>query len=407
MTNNEYNEINFKKNYKKIVDSFLEIKVSNKFYESSLKDIPIIHNYSDFCKIPLLTKKVFSENSKFFFEKVCNTNCERYTTSGTSGNPLKVIRTKSEDVIQNLVLNLYRTKNCKKIIGQKGLHFLFFYKDGFETNLFEVLKYNRNFNRFQYFIINDEVLKSSLEYINYYHPVWIVGSSSFILKLAQYQLEHKILDFQVDYIECNSEFLSTYSKEIIFDAFKVLPTCVYGSNEHNAIAYQCKYGNMHVIEENVFLEIMDNKSVIITSLINKKTGLLRYEQGDLAEWDLKKCNCGFMGPIIKLTGFRKNDYITYKDNTIDMWFFHGLVKKLQSKFSVIIDQYKVVQERNIINISLIVKNPTFFPYKREIIESIKSQFYKIFDDNLLVNVDFVDVLEVDKVVGKFRFFEKK
>lgn len=407
MDNLEYNKMLFNKSRDRIIENYKKIKNSNRFYDEFLRDVGEIKDYEDFYNLPILTKQTFVENAYIFHEKVMNKeNAECYSTSGTSGVPLRIIRDKEDDVQQNLILNFYRTRNCRKIIGKKGVHFVYFFKEDFEEN-YEVLYYNEHFERYCYFILNDTLLQQALSYIEDTRPSWITGSASFILKLAQYKLEHNVYSFQLDYIECNSEYLSDYARGIIFEAFNVMPTCVYGSNEHNAIAYECKNGKFHVLDQSVFVEIMKDRSVIITSLLNKQTGLLRYEQGDLADWEFTECNCGCSGPIIKLTGFRKNDCIVNGDVSVDMWFFHGIIQRYQRKYDVVIDQYRVVQEGKTIYISIIVKNPNEFPYKKELIDSVNIQFDKIFGGDLECIVTFIDTVEVDQKNGKFRYFIRK
>lgn len=400
------NEKLFNRNREQIIKSFYTIKDSNVFYLNCLKKYRNIDTYSDFCKIPILTKDILISNYPLFFDAVKDKKLEYYSTSGTSGKPLRVFRTVIDDMAQNSILNLYRIKHCPQINKKRGVHFLFMYREVMPNSLYEINKYSSFFERFEYFLINDFLLNEALMYINTYRPSWIVGSVSFIMKLAEYEVKHRILNHKIIYIECNSEYMFDYVIDVVKEAFGVIPTSIYGSNEHGIIAFQCKEGNMHVVEENVFVEIVKNNNVIITSLINKRTGLLRYDQGDIAKWSNKSCSCNLNGPIIELTRFRKNDFITYGDTSIDMWFFHGLVKTLQARFNVEIKQYKVIQENRNIDIQLIITNGEYFLQKKELCSLIEQEFNKIFNDELIVHVYFVNEIQINSKSGKFKYFEK-
>lgn len=400
------NEKLFNKNKENIINSFYTLKRSNDFYLDYLKEYDNIVNYSDFSKIPILTKDMLMRNYSSFFNAVKDKRLECYSTSGTSGKPLKIYRTVIDDMAQNSILNFYRMKHYPQIVSNRGIHFLFIYRDTIPNSLYEVNNYNNRFERFQYFVINDFLLNAALLYIDKYKPSWIVGSVSFVLKLAEYEIKHRLLNHKIEYIECNSEYLYDYVVTVVEEAFMVKPTSIYGSNEHGVIAFQCEKGNMHIVEENVFVEINEKNNVIITSLINKRTGLLRYEQGDIAKWSNKSCSCSLNGPVIELTGFRKNDFITYGDTSIDMWFFHGLVKKLQILFNIEIKQYKVIQENRNINIQLIVTNSEYFSQKKEMCLMIEQEFKKIFRNELVIHIYFVDQILNNSKTGKFKYFEK-
>jgi len=399
------NELLFIKNIERIKKSFHTLKKSNDFYRDFLDECNDIDNYNKFSEIPILTKENFRNNYSLFYESVKDKKLEYYSTSGTNGKPLKVFRTIVDDVLQNAILNTYRMKRCPQIVKKKGVHFLFLYNEDLSNNFYEIGKYNNIFERFHYFTINNFVINEALIYINKSKPLWIVGSVSFILKLAEYEIEHRIIKHKLDYIECNSEYMHKHAVDTIREAFGVEPTSIYGSNEHGIIAYQCKNGNMHVVEENVFVEIIEN-NVIITSLANRETGLIRYAQGDLAEWSTETCLCELNGPIIELTGFRKNDFIICDDISIDMWFFHGFVKKMQKIFNIEIEQYKVVQDNKNINILLKVRDIEKFIGKKELQSLIKREFDMISNNNFEINVDFVKRIDEDNKTGKFKYFER-
>lgn len=65
----------------------------------------------------------------------------------------------------------------------------------------------------------------------------------------------------------------------------------YGAGETGIIAFECEKRNLHVTQENVFLEIVDGE-VIVTPLINIAMPLLRYRLNDVASLKQGTCECG-------------------------------------------------------------------------------------------------------------------
>ena len=74
---------------------------------------------------------------------------------------------------------------------------------------------------------------------------------------------------------------------------------MYGSEEINGIAYECPKHHMHVLEDNVFIEVKTNKGIfrhgegeaIITNLNNFGMPLIRYNQGDVIVLDNNDIQC--------------------------------------------------------------------------------------------------------------------
>jgi phenylacetate-CoA ligase len=90
---------------------------------------------------------------------------------------------------------------------------------------------------------------------------------------------------------------------------------IYTCEEAGYLALQCPVsGDYHVQSENIILEIVDEQGapcpsgqigqVLITSLHNFATPLIRYEVGDLAEFG-EPCACGRGLPVIRRIHGRK------------------------------------------------------------------------------------------------------
>jgi phenylacetate-CoA ligase len=77
---------------------------------------------------------------------------------------------------------------------------------------------------------------------------------------------------------------------------------MYGSHELSLIALECEEGSLHVSEECVLVELLDEDGrrvppgergeVVVTLLHNTEMPLLRYRLGDMASWASGPCRCG-------------------------------------------------------------------------------------------------------------------
>ena len=83
---------------------------------------------------------------------------------------------------------------------------------------------------------------------------------------------------ELKYIEFSGELLTDEVREMTKTIFNCNIANQYGANEVNSIAYECPYGNLHVMKSNVYVEIADEYDnaikdecegrVLLTSLTN-------------------------------------------------------------------------------------------------------------------------------------------
>ena len=83
---------------------------------------------------------------------------------------------------------------------------------------------------------------------------------------------------------------------------------MYGSEEMNGIAYECPEHHMHILEDNVCLEIFNGSDsvpssrgeAVITNLNNHSMPLIRYSQGDEIAIGEKEDVCPYAGSSLVL-----------------------------------------------------------------------------------------------------------
>jgi len=165
-----------------------------------------------------------------------------------------------------------------------------------------------------------------VEQLNEFKPHYVHSYPTFLEALAYEKLAGR-LNIDVDFMSSGSEPFSDRARDIIKKAFKDVEVVeTYGTTEAVVLANQCKHGKMHINEDYVVIEAVDDdnkpvpdgvasKKVLITNLINKLQPLIRYELRDSVIIDHNyKCECGSPFATIEIQG-RSDDtfYLMTKD----------------------------------------------------------------------------------------------
>lgn len=151
-----------------------------------------------------------------------------------------------------------------------------------------------------------------------------------------------------------SEVLGEPQRRMIMKAFGVPVQNEYGCGEVGAIAYECEQGRLHVISDNLLVEVVDDAGlevavgetghVVVTDLNNRAMPLIRYRVGDLAVPGLP-CVCGRGYPTLERVWGREYDFVQdasgkrYHGEFI-MYAFEDLRDS-----GVPVQQFQVVQRR--------------------------------------------------------------
>lgn len=149
-----------------------------------------------------------------------------------------------------------------------------------------------------------------IEALLHYQPYYVMSYPSQLVALAEYCLDHHIEIPSIKEFRTTGESFSDSAIHLIKKTWpSVKITDVYSSIEIGNIAMQClEHRHYHVNAENTYFEIVDKNNqpcdvgepgkILITSLTNYATPLIRYEIGDYAEWG-EPCACGRGLPVLK------------------------------------------------------------------------------------------------------------
>lgn len=365
---------------------------------------PNIFSYNDINEIKKYEKEEIREN----WERcMVNKNEEEIFidyTSGSTGKPFKIARTKSERTIQQKYIWQYRDSLLNNAIVRRRVEF--------SRNMRYFLK-----NPDKYYLIEGNVLyikgvldkhiiHKQIEIINSFEPEWAIASASYLVQFVQLSGEKKITKFP-GFIENAGEFLYPNLKRYLEKYFQCPVVNHYGSREVWPIALECKFGNMHILEQNVFLEI-DNENdkgygeILLTSLQISSMPLLRYRIGDIGRIVKKKCGCGSNNCCLELIGARANDYaISATGKRVGASFFSTIfVDQILRKGYKGILNWRIVQKSLDKFIVYMVVGNDFDSVK---IENIITKYILQEFGAVSVVFEYIETLQMESN-GKMRYF---
>lgn len=257
-----------------------------------------------------------------------------------------------------------------------------------------------------------EIYKKMCEF----RPKWLILQPSIAVLLCQCIKKYSLVGLDsVEYVEFNGEILTDEVRKLTKETFKCSVANQYGANEFNSIAYECPYGNMHVMDSNVYVEVTDKegKNVIdesgdicITSLTNNAMPLIRYKIEDIGIISNKKCDCGSCSQIISLMSGRKNDYVLCEDGTeITSYVFVRAIDSVNMMLDGVIKQFNIIQyDINKFKVKFVVEDIT----DNDELEYLFKKF--VVEDRLIdasYDFEYYESLFPDNNTGKHKYFKRK
>lgn len=135
--------------------------------------------------------------------------------------------------------------------------------------------------------------------------------------------EREALRRSLRLVMTDSELLTEPVADQLEAGFGVPVLDEYSAFEVLTVASQCRHGSMHIDEDRVWLELVDEAgrpvpdgvtgSVVITHFRERAMPLVRYQLGDRAQLVPGACGCGRAYRRIRLVDGRVNDYLVLPD----------------------------------------------------------------------------------------------
>ncbi len=381
------------------------------YYHNLFKKLRIkpedINNLRDFSKLPILTKKTVRDN----FKALHSLNYKkrkyfRHITSGSTGKPLALD-------IEKTALGYYHAAQYRGFswygvspgdpgiklwgmpinIGQKAIEHL---KD---------LAFNRI--RFSAFNLSEEQLYNYYQKFQKFKPKYIYGYASALTHFAHFIKEKdlNISQYKPKVAFSTAEILYPHQKEFISSVFDCPVANEYGCAEFGLIAFECPKNHLHIISENIYLEIVNPDTrgvgkVIITGLRNQTMPLIRYQLNDLAKIDTSPSDCEITLPRIEIIAGRSNDMISTPEGKILHSEILAYINRGLEKKGCGLKEFKIIQKAIDFLLVLVVKNNQG---EERIKRLLTEQIRRNISSQMTVSFEFVKKIPLEES-GKVRYF---
>lgn len=191
---------------------------------------------------------------------------------------------------------------------------------------------------------------------------YLISFPSNLMALTRYIIDKDLCFPSIRELRTIGELLTDEMRVLLETSWGCKVTDIYSCEEAGYIAIQCPEAHSyHVQSENILLEIVDDDGepcpigvpgrVLVTTLHNYASPLIRYELGDIAEYG-EPCSCGRGLPVIKKILGRKRNRLTLPSGESRFPYLgeHGGIAKLTG---VKVKQFQCVQiDRKTIEIRL-------------------------------------------------------
>ena len=287
----------------------------SKFYRKRFLENNIDPNSNDpfkeLSKLPVLTKEEVFNN----YEDIkCNTNSTNlsFTTSGSTGQPLKSYTSPNQWIVEQAVI--WRSwKRAKYKFRDKIAIFRSYSPEENDPLIkFDLL---RNWKYYSIYHLDEKNLKKFSDDLKKWKPKFLRGYPSSLYLLAKF-LENEQFDLSIKGIFTASEQLHPEQRNLIEKVFSTKVFDHYGQAETTVMFHDCEYGRMHEDWEYGFSELNKQKNgtyeLVGTNLHNYAFPLLRYQTGDIVAKHSNVCKCGRNSMVLDSINGRASDFIVKK-----------------------------------------------------------------------------------------------
>lgn len=257
------------------------------------------------------------------------------------------------------------------------------------------------------FDMSPEKMDDYLDQYDLFKPALLYGypsSLSLWIEHAQYR-KRKLNTTSLKAVFVTGETCHPHQRRKIQEYFDVPVVNGYGSREGGFIAHECPEGSMHMVAENVYLEVMDRKGqpvedgkpgeIILTHLDAYAMPMIRYRTGDVGKLKAGRCACGRGLPMLDVIEGRITDFIHLPDGTIK----HALSIIYPLREMAGLRQFRVIQQKDFsVAVEVVVDDRG----ERITREAVAQRIRPVLGPSISLTVHLVDCL-LSSESGKHRY----
>jgi len=294
-----------------------------RYYKNLFKELRFnpdnLSSIKDIKKLPIMDKNTFINN----FNDLISDNHNKYqprimSSGGTTGTTLKFLMDKKtyirneSQAIHYWKRHGYKVGECKTIIYRSGV-LISQYQKIVKPWRFD---YGRKMLYLSSYYASENLYKEYYDLLKKWKPIYMQLIPSAAYLFAKF-LNENSLTLDLSKAFSGSEMLHDFQKVEIEKAFNCKVIDHYGHTEPGIyVSGQCAKGNYHIYTNDVIAEVMEDGSLIETSLHNKSMPFIRYKVGDLVGGIHYECDCGIKTPYFNKINGRESSIIYAADGRI-------------------------------------------------------------------------------------------
>lgn len=378
---------------------------------STLKFEPAaLASVRDLQRLPLMDKAEIRSSTESL--KADNAGkLERFTTGGSSGEPLIFYRGKDR-VSHDVAAKWRATRWWHVDIGDPEI---VVWGSPIELGAQDRLRLMRDrmlrTELLSAFEMSDSNMQKFIHRLIAYKPRMLFGYPSSLALLAEYARQHgyEVDNIGIKVIFVTSESLYDYQRRAIEAAFGAPVANGYGGRDAGFIAHECPDKGLHITAEDIIVEIVDAEGkslpvgqrgeIVITHMSTADFPFVRYRTGDVGSLSAEPCTCGRGLPLLGQIEGRSTDFVIAADGTV----LHGLALIYVLRELPEVEEFKIIQESvSTITVQIVTSPSDTTQLERTVTE----QFRRRLGNSLIVKFAYPAKIERE-ASGKFRYVVNK
>jgi phenylacetate-CoA ligase len=255
--------------------------------------------------------------------------------------------------------------------------------------------------------LNDRSMGEFVDLYRRYKPSVIFGHSHSIFMFSKFIQNKGISDISPMGIISTSMTLMDNERDFIERVFGCRVTNRYGCEETGLIACECeKNEGLHLNIDHLYIEFLkddgtqamagEEGKIVVTELFNRGMPLIRYRVEDVGVPTDRRCSCGRGLPLMKNVSGRTADFLLKEDGALVAGV--SIVERTLTAIKGI-EQMQIVQE-DINKIILNIVRDKDFDATSE--RKLIREFKKLFGVHAVIVLKYADVIPQESS-GKYRF----
>lgn len=365
-----------------------------------------VASVADIANLAVTVKGMIRDEPEAYFSSAARyADCQKKSTSGSSGTPLTFYRDFSyvewgfAGTMRNMAVAGWTPGNAIGIVW------------GYPRDV------SRRHNRWKSYI-SDSVLLNAFDQTAGTMQEWsrmiqarriryLYGYPSSLSEYAGHVLRSGV-DLRIQAVFLTAEKYFPGEREVIERAFQCKSYDLYGSSEVQNIAFECTKGRLHISSDYVCVEDRPGNpgrapELIATSLLNTCMPFIRYALGDHGRLLPDTCDCGIHTPLLEVYGGSRYDFLEGPHGIIHGAVLERIFQKIEGvrRYQIVqhaLDSYTIVVEAD--------PDAECGEIKRLVAEAAHDALSRIMERQPVIRLETVPCIAPGPG-GKFRFIYRQ